>query len=347
MRTRRIAWLPALGTAVVFTACDGGTPFDPIALNQAAQEVVAAMENSEASESMGVLGPKMTVGAAAMVAATIPDGELLTGSPQSWTQGMVETLQRAGGGLGVRSPADHIIPQTVFGTTFTYDTQTQQYQPSGDAGAPSNGVRFRLYAVASGAVVEPLQDIGFVELTEGPGSTLGLNVVVGNLLDYEASATLASTSISLSAQGFISDGTTQVDFDLSLEVSGTTGVTVDYAVEVPANDVGIRLQISGNLDLVGTATITINHQGSNVVLKVTGGLESGPVSGTIEHNGDVVVNISGTLASLVFTNATGSPLTTPEVDALKSLAAFIDELFVAFARLLFPAFALLGLELFI
>lgn len=346
MEARRVSW-PALGGVVFFmAACDGGTPFDPVALNQAAQEVLNAMESSQASQSLAALGPKMTVAAPALLAATLPGAELLR-APDRWARDRALTLQRAAVGLGPQGPADHLIPPPAFGKTFTYNTETQQYQLSGDAGAPTNGIRFRLYAVANGAVTVPLQDIGYVELTEPSASSLGLRVLVGTLLDYQGSATLAPTSVSVTAQGFVSNGTIQVDFDLSLGVSQTTGVSVDYAIDVPENATGIRLEVAGNLELVGTATITIDHQDEHVVLKVTGSLESGPITGTIEHQGEIVVNISGTKAAPIFTDPGGTPLTQQQIDALEQLAAFIDDVFVAFAGLLSPALKLLGLELFL
>jgi hypothetical protein len=350
MRASRIRWLPALGAGLALAACDGGTPFDPVALSQTAAEVLAALENGQASQSMAVLGPKMTVAAPALVAATMPNTDLLTGSPNRWAQRRAEMLQRAAGEFSPESPAV-IFPVDVLGKTFTYNTTTQTYQLSSETGAPSNGVRFRLYAVntTTQQVNVPLQDIGYLELTDKstPAAvSLGIKAVVNNvtLLDYTASATIATTGVSFSALGFVSDGTTRVDFDLKQSFSQTAGISIDYTVEVPESNVGVRLQASLNLQLVGSITLTINHGGNNTVIDVTGSLD-GAISGTIEHNGDVVVNISGTSANPVFTDATGTPLTPQQLDALENLVDFIEDILDAFDNLLYPAYGLLGINL--
>lgn len=350
MRVRRIPWLPALGAALTLSACDGGTPFDPVALSQTAAEVISAMENSQASQSMAVLGPKMTVAAPALVAATMPNTDLLTGAPHRWARRRAELLQRTASGFSPESPAV-IFPADVLGKTFTYNTTTQQYQLSSETGAPSNGVRFKLYAVnaGTGQVIVPLQDIGYLQLTDesSPSSVaLGIKAVINGttLLEYKASATITTVSVAFSAQGYVSDGTTQVDFDLSQSFSQTTGITIDYVVEVPENRVGVHLEAGLNLALVGSITLTISHEGNETVVDVKGSL-NGAISGTIEHNGDVVVNISGTTDNPVFIDATGTPLTPQQLDALENLVDFIEDIFDAFDTLLLPAYGLLGVEL--
>lgn len=350
MRVSRIPWLPALGAALTFSACDGGTPFDPVALSQTAAEVISAMENSQASQSMAVLGPKMTVAAPALVAATMPNTDLLTGAPHLWARRRAELLQRAASGFSPESPAV-IFPADVLGKTFTYNTTTQQYQLSSEPGAPSTGVRFRLYAVntGTGQVTVPLQDIGYLELTDTSSPSrvaLGIKAVINNttLLEYEASATVTTLSVGFSAQGYVSDGTTQVDFDLSQNFSQTSGITINYIVKVPEKNVDVQLEAGLGLDLVGSITLTISHDGNDTVVDVTGALD-GAITGTIEHNGDVVVNIAGTTDTPVFTDATGTPLTAQQLDALEHLVDFIEDIFDAFDNLLLPAFALLGVEL--
>src|SRR3712207_1381042 len=63
------------------------------------------------------------------------------------------------------------VPPEVAGKTFEYDPVTGSYAAGVRTGAPSNGVRFILYAVdpVSYMPVEPLTETGYVDLTDLSG----------------------------------------------------------------------------------------------------------------------------------------------------------------------------------
>lgn len=346
MRARRFRWLAALSLSLGLSACGDEVPFDPVALSQVTGEVVGAIDNSPASQSLAVLGPKMTVAAPPLVAATMPGADLLGPSSHRWVRERMEALERAAGALSPGA-GTAIFPVDVLGKTFTYNPQTGKYQLSNETGAPATGVRFVLYAVnaTTQQVVIPLDPIGYLELTDEstPSAVaLGIKAVVENvtLLDYDARVIIATTSLSFAAVGFISDGTTQVDFDLTQSFAQTTGFSIDYTVEVPEKGVGLHLEATFNLDLVGSIKLTIEHEGNTTAIQVSGSLD-GPITGSITHNGEVVVNISGTEANPVFTKTSGEQLTAQEQEALENLADAIGGIFEAFDDLLGPAYHLL------
>ncbi len=352
----------ALSLAVVAIAACGEstTPFDPVALSQSTDQIINAMDDSPALQSMDVLGEKMAVGAPgmeapALVAATLPDVALTpTGFP-AWAARRLAAIEAAVPAFSVSAP-EAVIPTAALGKTFTYNTTTNAYQLSDRTGAPSNGVRFILYAVnpVAHTVVTPLNEVGYVDLLdESAGTTVQLHLQAyitasGStpLIDYTASATIQGTPTSptgatVTAGGHVSDGTTTVEFDLSQTFSTTSGIQVEYTLSAPEKDVEVTFAATYTLTLQATVTLTVKNGGNTTVVAASGTEAS--ISGTIKHNGDVVVNISGSASSPVFTDASGNPLTAEQNAALKKLFDFTDKLLEHVDEMLAPAHQLLGI----
>src|SRR3972149_2379721 len=183
----RTTVLPLVALAA---ACgESTTLFDPVVLSQNTDQIINAIDDSPAMQSMGVLGEKMTA---------------------------------------VAAPGA-VIPQEALGKTFTYNEVDGIYVLSDRTGAPTNGVRFILYAVNPFAhtVVTPLTEVGYVDLLdESSTSTIQLHLLAyitasgtTPLIDYTASATIQGlptpTGATVTATGDVSDGTNTVEFDLS------------------------------------------------------------------------------------------------------------------------------------
>lgn len=357
----RRLWTTVLPFAVAaVAACSESTPFDPVLLSQNTDEIINAMDDSPAMQSMDVLGEKMTVGAPAMgapslVGATLPNVALTAQGFPAWAAGRLQTLQATLPAFTVAAP-EAVIPTAALGKTFTYNTATNSYQLSDRTGAPSNGVRFILYAVnpVTHTVVTPLSEVGYVDLLdESSGSTVQLHLKAyitasgtTPLIDYTASATIQGTPTSptgatVTASGHVSNGTTTVEFSLSQTFSTTSGIDVDYTLAVPEKDVEVTFSATFTLTQQATVTLTVKNGGNTTVVAASGTIAS--ITGTIKHNGDLVVNITGSPENPTFTRASGEQLTAEQTAALKKLFDFTDKLLDHVDEMLAPAHQLLGI----
>ncbi|MEO7475128.1 MAG: hypothetical protein ABIY46_07305, partial [Gemmatimonadales bacterium] len=92
-----------------------------------------------------------------------------------------------------------VVPSEVLGTTFVWDEATNQYVASGEAGAPSAGVRFRLYAVDPVLLrpVEPVVAVGYVDIIDqgtANATAVRVKVVSQNVVYLDYSVTASATS---------------------------------------------------------------------------------------------------------------------------------------------------------
>ncbi|MBI3981983.1 MAG: hypothetical protein HY337_03670 [Gemmatimonadetes bacterium] len=345
MPANPVRLLLAAFCAVTLAACDGGGSgdFDPLATSQAAAEVVNAMQQSPAFHALDVLGEKIVDATSpGMVAAALPQNLLPRTPFTAWTRDRAADLEA----LAPRAVAAPIFPADLLGKTLSYNVGLGRYEVSTETGAPANGVRFILYAVDTllHIVRQPLTAVGRLDLTDEStpaAAVLRLVVVINNatLLDYAASASFTTGSISFGAEGFISNGATSIDFDLTQSITAGPTISVSYTLAVPELDVA--LAITATLVPNGsTVTLTIEADGNTTVVTATGTKEA--ITGTVTHNGDVVIEISGTPDEPVFRDANGNELTEAQVGALEELFAFTDAVFDAFDNLLVPAYHLLS-----
>jgi hypothetical protein len=355
-RLRRII-AAAMPVAVVGLAACGSSSssaFDPAALSQSTDAIINTMDSSQVQQSMDVMGSKMSAGAAALSGvsqyAALP-AVALSGGFTAWATRELQALQAA-----QHQPAhaaEAVIPVGALGVTFTYNVDLGAYQPDTISGAPSNGVRFLLYAVnpLTQTVVTPLNTVGYADILDE--STAGTNqielraYVTGNgtpLIDYMASASVTLTNGTPSggtatAGGYISNGTKEVDFDLTQTFSTSAGLNVDYQLSVANTDISVEFKASVTLAQVASVTVTVNANGNTDVVTASGTLGSS-ITGQITHNGTVEINISGTQDSPTFTDASGNPITGTQALELQRVALFVGEVTVHVDALLAPAHAL-------
>ena len=247
------------------------------------------------------------------------------------------------------SAAEPVFPPELLGTTFEWNFVEGHYVPTERAGAPANGLRFILYAIdpLTQAPVDPLVETGHLDLTdEGTASTtrLGLEAVSGSetLIDYfiELSYLLLGDDISVTvaAEGFISDGTDRLDFVLTQAatlLSSTETIEMDlvYALSLAGENVSVTVEVHGDFDFSGenpieAATVELRVQNGTEFVDFEMGLNAdNSLTGVIKYNGVDVVYVSGTEGDPVFESATGEPLTLEEVAALIDLFNMIDDVF--------------------
>ncbi|MDH5198860.1 MAG: hypothetical protein OEY20_16585, partial [Gemmatimonadota bacterium] len=287
--------------------------------------------------SLGVLAPYMSLSVAQMALATVPFDPTDAPSATARLQAM------AGAGLSFGSAAPlAIFPANLLGTTFVFDPDSGRYVLDPNAtGAPAAGIRMTLYAVdpVIGQILMPLNPVGYLDLIDvsTPATdAVRILAVIGTTpyLDYTASVTVTTSSATIAAEGFLSNGSQQVDFDLSLTATQSS-IGLDYLLSSGGNSVQLVATVgAGENDL--TATLTVRGGGDTVVMTVT--VTPSTLSGQITYNGGVAVTISGTPDSPMFARPDGTPLTEAELGALVALGDIIEGLFDAFDNLLAPAF---------
>jgi hypothetical protein len=338
----RIRQLLVVSVALL-PACEGAeSGFDPLVTSQAAASVVGALQRSPAFQTLDVMGRK--------IALTAPSGTVAALAEALYPRAPFATWagERTGAApvLVPEAPAAPIFPADLLGKTFTYNVAMGRYEVSAQTGAPGNGVRFILYDVdpVQRAVKQPLAPVGHLDLTDEStpaAAALKLVVVIANatLLDYQASASFTTSSISFSADGVVSDGETDVEFELTQRISAGPTIAVNYRLAVPENDVSLSLDATAT-GSGSTITLTIQDGGNTTAVQVMETPQG--ITGTITHNGRAVINISGTSQDPVFTDVNGNALTEAQLGALEALADMIEVLFDAFDDLLGPAHRLLS-----
>jgi len=247
-------------------------------------------------------------------------------------------------------------PAVVLGTTYTWNATTFQYEANDPAvvpGAPSNGVRFILYALDLGGQPIATQPIGYADLMdESSGNTQKLHVlVVGTTtdppvtyLDYAVSVTVGSNSASGTVVGFITDGTQRLDFNAAIAET-TTGATFDIRYDVNAADAHVRLRTTLTVPDQNTLRVAINFrlQFGTEVVTVTGTQtlnlstlsESGTV--TVLVDGGIYATITETDGALTFVGGGGQELTADDLTALRAIFDAIGTTFLQFDALFAPA----------
>jgi len=352
-----LRWMPlAAVAAFVMTACsDGGTgpagtDFDPQATDQATQNLQASLNNdSDMMVSLGLAGEGLA--AAGGVSMIVP--RRLDGPATPFSAQVVRDMTLSG------SLMEPIFPSNLLGATFEWSFDLDRYAPTERAGAPANGVRFVLYAInpLTRRPAEPLSEVGFLDLTdEGDASStrLGIHAESGGaaLVDYFIDVSYAllgdqDIRVTVTADGYISDGQEQLDFLLteSATLLGSTEtilLDVSYELSLAGESVSVRLDVSGEFDFSGdtpvdaaTAQLSIHDGPDHVVFDMTLQADN-TLSGVIDYNGAPAMYISGTEADPVFTRADGEPLTAEDVAALLALYDLLEDVFDVTENLFSP-----------
>jgi hypothetical protein len=325
--------LAAMALVGLVTACGGDNtapdaPFDPAGTTSD----LAAVEASFESEAMygfasAAASISTTLGQsdAAVALRAAPSKMLASGKAgaKEYAGALARLYTAPNGGMRPVSPRAAILDEHL-GVTFTRDAETLEYEPSDRTGAPSNGVRFIVYAVnpISGVPVAPLQEVGYadVEVTSGTNSgSIRIELVSAGVtyLDYTFGATGSQSAIAVNIAGFVSNGEDRVNFDLDMHLDVTSEVlTFDYVLTVPTRG---NFRIDFEQEITETAvTSSVELRGEHGTVTMAGSHnESGSGSYEVEVNGDPFATITVTVGSQpVITGADGEALTQEELDAL-------------------------------
>ncbi len=253
-----------------------------------------------------------------------------------------QKLQSMVPNLSVSAAQGRIIPDTMYGRVFEWDTTLHQYTWQGTTVSNLTGVRFILYANGlDGSVFEPVTAIGTLDIIDQSTPTkLQLQILVKGgattYVDYTASFTSSPTSANATVSGTISNGLSGGDnktlsFDETLSVNaGGASVQATFALNNPAitlmlnesvafNDPNITINADFRLIQNGETVRVVGHITINTLNNVV------TVSVTVYVDGHPVASISGdpTDPATRWVDAGGEPLTVADLAAL-------DDLFDAF-----------------
>ena len=346
---RNLRWMPLVAVlAFAAGACsdDGTGPgdpadFDPVATEQAVNDLQNRLnDDSDMMVSLGLVSEGLGM---QMGASWVMPRELDRAATPFSAQ-FVRNYALSG------SAAEPVFPPELLDTTFEWNLLEGHYVPTERAGAPASGIRFILYAIdpLTRTPTDPLVETGHLDLTdEGNASTtrLGIEAVSGSetLIDYFIELSYAilgenDISVTVAAEGFISDGVDRLDFVLSqaatlLGSTETIDMDLVYSLSLTGQNVSVTVEMHGEFDFSGDIPV----EAASVELRVQNGTEfvdfemtlgaDNSLTGVIQYNGTTVVNISGTEADPVFTRPDGEPVTLEEVAALVELFDMIGDVF--------------------
>jgi hypothetical protein len=236
------------------------------------------------------------------------------------------------------------IPPEVAGKTFEYNGT--EYVAGDRTGAPSNGVRFVIYAVNPITMqpVNPLQEVGYVQLTDLSGSTTQAArvVVVSNnitYLDYTATASATATGSRITVAGYVTNGEYRANVNLRSTVTEEIGLSLLYSIDVPQRDVSIDLTMttSGLDPETATVSIDLGMSGPNGTVSMSGEFTDAGGTITVRVNGDVFANVvSSGGGEPVITGADGQPLSQEDELAFQQIFGLTGEAFITFEVMLLP-----------
>jgi hypothetical protein len=249
-----------------------------------------------------------------------------------------------GRGQSSFSAASASIPSDVAGKTFEYNGT--EYVATERTGAPSNGVRFIIYAVNPITLQpnDPLDEVGYVQVTDLSGTTTQAArvVVVSNnitYLDYTAVASATVTGGRITVTGYVTDGTHRANINLRSTVTEANGLSLLYSIDVPQRDVSIDLTMTTTGLDPQTATIGIDlgMSGPNGTVSMSGEFTESGGTITVRVNGDVFANVvSDGGGEPVITGADGEPLSQEDEVAFQQIFGLTGEAFITFDVMLLP-----------
>ena len=328
------------------TACkDAQAPgdfSDPVAVTTDMQSVDSAFD-SDVYRSFGAttqnLGPAATgvaplKPAATMLSATLPKLQYSAGRAAVLVAARAQRLQQLRPAMN-EAAAQGIIPDSVYGRVFQWDTASDSYTWQDSTVAGLNGVRFILYQVDEfGFVVEPTVEVGTLDLIdESTLSSLQLHILVKGVggtityLDYTATIS-GTTTLNVSATGSISNGLTvgnkTLTFDEAFAVTDTRiTANATFTLNNPARTFTVSevAAVSGQT-LVITADFRFVRPGETVQFYARITFDSTiAFSAAVRVNGRTVATLNGEFGDpgTIWVDAGGEPLTAEDVAALEAL----------------------------
>ena len=329
----------SLAFAIGLAACDDSTnpgdSFDPSA-SAADLEAVGSAFNTDVYESLSKMGGDFGVVAAApaLAASVVDAGWIAVSSPEKWELYGGEIANA----LLSRSAATLLIPDTFRGRTYEHNGEGYFHNPD-RAGAPANGIRFILYEVNSTG--EPgATEIGWVDVMDEStdlAAVVRLSVWSGEIeyINYTVSASGVINSVSFDIDGWVTDGTTRVNFALNHSIDApfaTARAEIDYQIDVPSRDFSGAANMVIEFDAetqAGSITIVVSFSQANNNVVVQGSIDTQTDSGTLEVlvNGNPFATITFAGESITVVGPDGNALSQEHAQALRQITDALGDIF--------------------
>ncbi len=339
---RPIRWIRlgalVLVVALAGTACDEGTSpaadFDPQEAAETMESLTSAVEAESLEDAFGSLDNAGMLFSGSMALDQV--------AQFPWTLEVTELESEA-------DLAAEVIPGDFHGNTYEWNPDSMRYVVADVAGAPDNGVRIIYYAIdpTTGTPAQPLNALGYVDLRDQStmeSNRLGITVfrytdevtLADYYLDFSFTFTQSSFEAAVSSVGYLSNGTDQLDFDLSQDLSGTeTEFTISqaYSLQLEGTGKGISFSATATVDPESEsegpetmdAEAEISTGSRTVSLEIS--YADDVLDGTIYDDGTAVVLIGGTLDNPAFTDMDGNELTQQQRTALNNMWDAIGDIF--------------------
>ena len=340
------AMLLSLGLA----ACGkdtGPSEFDPQGTTADVAEAHDAFVSTQASSFAAIGSDISTVLNGAPIMAS--SAALVSPRPSAASARYARQLVRLLPGAGPRIQASvSAIPSEVLGTTFAWDEETDTYAATDVSGAPTNGVRFLLYAIDPVTLrpVEPVVEVGYVDVTDqstAATAAFRVKVVDGSVvyLDYSVSATGTESSGIVTVSGYASNGSARANFTLKNTISQNSGgllLSLDYRLSVPARKVSLDWTATFANISASEVAVTLDFvvAGPNGSVRLVGTYGASGGTFTVKVNGGLFATVSLEGSSAVITGSNGASLTAEEEETLHTILDYYDESLIAFTDLLAP-----------
>jgi hypothetical protein len=344
--------LAAGALALSLAACgkDSSAPseFNPSGTSADMTAAEDAFSSSQMS-SFAAVGADISVvlgGSAVQVSALAVQGAPNGAAPTAPYARRLASLVPRRGALQAMTAS---IPAGIAGKTFVWDSASDTFVASELTGAPSDGVRFMLYALdpVTFRPAEPLVEVGYVDLVDqSTASALDVQVKVvdgGTIyLQYAVTVTSSATGGVVDVKGFASNGATLASFDLKSTVNENNGspvIALDYHLSVPSRHLALdwsaTLSNLSDTQVVATVDFAVSGPNGNVHLIGTIGTDGGTL--TVKVNGSMFATMTVVPGSdPVITGADGATLTAEEQESLSSIFSFYEGSQFVFTGLLVP-----------
>ncbi|MGE3614301.1 MAG: hypothetical protein AB7L66_00400 [Gemmatimonadales bacterium] len=245
-----------------------------------------------------------------------------------------------------------VIGGDVLGQTYVYHQASGTYvvDPA-RTGAPANGVRFILYQLDAND--HPTStEAGYADLIDAQSSSsssagLTLRVVSGGItyLEYAFALSGSVANATVAVDGFISNGTEQVDFDITTngQLFWQGGpASIDAHLEVPSKDFAVTVALAGTAgSQSGDGSYDLKVTSGADVLVLEADVAAGVVDASVTYNGSLFATITGPVGSPTVAGENGRELTNAEMAVLGHVVAFAGGVLEVFGGLLEPVGVLL------
>ncbi len=240
--------------------------------------------------------------------------------------------------------AGSLLHLDLRGRTYDRDVDGYRWNPN-RTDAPVNGVRFILYEVDPVTHEPGTTEIGYVDLLDESTDlayVARVIVVTGGVerINYTVSAVVGAQTVAFTVSGFIGDGTTQIDVELSMTFVHNFPVsiaTVEHDFSVPSRGFELSARVvfefndetlQGSIDInatfmQGAHSVTF----TGLITFSEGDLPTEGGTFEIHVDGQLFATITVDGDAVTVQNSTGGALTAEEAQAVRNIFDGLQEMF--------------------